>query len=218
MAASSRNSYWNKALRRWESITPSGGSGGGGGASTIVDGGDVAQGSKADAAATNSTGSWSIVSILKGLYERLTTLNTSQGSTTTAVNTVNTTAGGTTTAITTQTTTLGGYLVSIRDSLAGVLRASTLFIPGQRTVFNAVAAGGAANGGFVPGGVIMCSIVARGTDLRFTVASSNASPASATSNLLMQNERLDIRLPATAYISVISDNAVPGSIEITGLL
>lgn len=43
-------------------------SGGGGGAATIADGADVAEGAKADAAATNATGSWSVVALLKGLY------------------------------------------------------------------------------------------------------------------------------------------------------
>lgn len=49
-----------------------GGGGGSGGASTIADGADVAQGARADAAYTGS-GSATIVSILKGVYARLTT-------------------------------------------------------------------------------------------------------------------------------------------------
>lgn len=52
-------------------VVPGSGGTGGGGASTIVDGGDATQGAKADTAATNSTGSWTIVSILKGLYVQL---------------------------------------------------------------------------------------------------------------------------------------------------
>lgn len=45
--------------------------GGSTGAVTIADGADVTQGAKADSAATNSTSSWSVVSLLKGLYSLL---------------------------------------------------------------------------------------------------------------------------------------------------
>lgn len=48
-----------------------GGGGGGGGATTIADGADVAEGAKADAAATNGTGSWSVIAMLKGIYNSL---------------------------------------------------------------------------------------------------------------------------------------------------
>ncbi len=44
------------------------GSSSGGGPATIVDGGDVTQGSKADAAFTGGTGAATIVSVLKGVY------------------------------------------------------------------------------------------------------------------------------------------------------
>ena len=42
-----------------------------GGAVTIADGADVAEGAKADAAATDSTSAWTVVALLKGLYARL---------------------------------------------------------------------------------------------------------------------------------------------------
>jgi len=48
-----------------------GGGGGGGGAVTVADGADVTQGAKADAAATDSTSSWTVISLLKGLYAKL---------------------------------------------------------------------------------------------------------------------------------------------------
>jgi len=60
-------------------VVGGGGGGGGGGAATIADGADVAQGARANAAATDSTGSWSIVSLLKGLFARLPGLGTSGG-------------------------------------------------------------------------------------------------------------------------------------------
>ena len=41
------------------------------GAGGIVDGGDVTQGAKADAAATDSTSSWTIVALLKGMLAQL---------------------------------------------------------------------------------------------------------------------------------------------------
>ena len=41
--------------------------GGGGGPVTIADGADAAEGAKADSAATDSTSSWSVVSLLKGI-------------------------------------------------------------------------------------------------------------------------------------------------------
>lgn len=43
----------------------------GGGPATIADGANVTQGAKADAAATDSTSAWSLVSLLKGLYAAL---------------------------------------------------------------------------------------------------------------------------------------------------
>lgn len=56
--------------------------GGGGGAVTIADGADVAQGAKADSAATNSTSSWTIISLLKGLYALLASTLTVSGTVT----------------------------------------------------------------------------------------------------------------------------------------
>lgn len=50
------------------------GGGGGGGAVTIADGADITQGSQVDSAATNSTSSWSIVALLKGLFARTPTV------------------------------------------------------------------------------------------------------------------------------------------------
>jgi hypothetical protein len=52
----------------------SGGGGGGGGAVTIADGADVTQGAVADSAATNSTGSWSVVALLKGIIGKCISL------------------------------------------------------------------------------------------------------------------------------------------------
>jgi hypothetical protein len=51
-----------------------GGGGGGGGATTIADGADVAQGARADAAATSDTGTFSIVSLIKRGLGNWTTL------------------------------------------------------------------------------------------------------------------------------------------------
>jgi hypothetical protein len=51
-----------------------GGGGGGGGAATIADGADIAQGAKSQTAATNDTGSWSIVQLIKRGLENWTTL------------------------------------------------------------------------------------------------------------------------------------------------
>jgi hypothetical protein len=73
---------WRKILARLNlGITTSGGGGGGGGgggAVTVADGADVTQGAKADAAATDSTSSWSVVSALKGIFAKLAgTLTTS---------------------------------------------------------------------------------------------------------------------------------------------
>lgn len=53
--------------------------GGGGGATTIADGADVTQGALADSAATNSTSSWSVIALLKGLFAKLGLGNTSLG-------------------------------------------------------------------------------------------------------------------------------------------
>ena len=44
---------------------------GGAGAVTVADGADVTQGAKADSAANNSTSSWSLVALLKGIYALL---------------------------------------------------------------------------------------------------------------------------------------------------
>jgi hypothetical protein len=69
------------------------GGGGGGGAVTIADGSDVAEGAKADSAATSATGSWSIISLLKGIYNLLArTGNATAG--TNLSGTVTTTSGG----------------------------------------------------------------------------------------------------------------------------
>ncbi len=51
--------------------TSGGGGGGGGGAVTVADGADVTQGAKADAANTDSTSAWSVVSLLKGIWAKL---------------------------------------------------------------------------------------------------------------------------------------------------
>jgi hypothetical protein len=51
--------------------TSGGGGGGGGGAVTVADGADVTQGAKGDAANTDSTSSWSVVSLLKGIWAKL---------------------------------------------------------------------------------------------------------------------------------------------------
>src|SRR6266487_3165547 len=40
----------------------------------VKDGNDLTQGAKADSAATDSTSSWSIIAMLKGLYANLATL------------------------------------------------------------------------------------------------------------------------------------------------
>jgi hypothetical protein len=53
------------------SVAPGGGSGGGGGATTIADGADTAEGAKADTQATDDTGSWSVVAILKRISAAL---------------------------------------------------------------------------------------------------------------------------------------------------
>lgn len=55
-------------------ISTSGGSGGGGsggGAVTIADGADVAEGTRGDVAAGDSTSAWTVISMLKGIYARL---------------------------------------------------------------------------------------------------------------------------------------------------
>lgn len=54
-----------------------GGGGGGGGAATIADGADVAQGARADAAYTSGSGT--IVSILKGIFGKANTIDSTQG-------------------------------------------------------------------------------------------------------------------------------------------
>lgn len=56
------------------STSGGGGGGGGGGAVTVADGADVAQGATGDARATNATSSWSVVALLKGIFN-----NTSGG-------------------------------------------------------------------------------------------------------------------------------------------
>jgi hypothetical protein len=53
------------------STSGGGGGGGGGGAVTVADGADVAQGATTNAAATDSTSAWTVVSLLKGLYAKL---------------------------------------------------------------------------------------------------------------------------------------------------
>lgn len=63
------NLLW-KLLKGFANGTFVGSGGGGGGAVTIADGADVAEGAKGDAAATDNTSSWSVVSLLKGLYGR----------------------------------------------------------------------------------------------------------------------------------------------------
>jgi hypothetical protein len=50
--------------------------GGGGGAVTIANGADTAEGSTTDSAANNSTNAWSVVALLKGLYNQLSALIT----------------------------------------------------------------------------------------------------------------------------------------------
>jgi hypothetical protein len=59
---------------------------GGGGPATIADGADVAQGLKADAAATDSTSSWTVVAVLKGLWAKLSTIATNTTGAATAAN------------------------------------------------------------------------------------------------------------------------------------
>jgi hypothetical protein len=48
-----------------------GGGGGGGGAVTIANGADTAEGTTTDSAATDSTSAWTVVSLLKGLFSKL---------------------------------------------------------------------------------------------------------------------------------------------------
>lgn len=50
-----------------------GGGGGGGGAVTIADGADIAQGARAQTAATDDTGAWSLVQLTKRLLTRMAT-------------------------------------------------------------------------------------------------------------------------------------------------
>lgn len=47
---------------------------------TVADGADVTQGTKADPAASDATSAWSVVAVLKGLFARLTTGNSSTAS------------------------------------------------------------------------------------------------------------------------------------------
>jgi hypothetical protein len=63
-----------------------------------------------------------------------------------------------------------------------------------------------------------CSIVAIGADIRFAVGSTNAVAATATSHLILQNERLDIHLPTTPYIAAIRNATTSGTLEISELL
>jgi len=62
------------------------------------------------------------------------------------------------------------------------------------------------------------SIVAIGADIRFQVGSNNSTTASPTTQLILQNERLDIHLPTTPHISAIRNAGTSGTLEITELV
>jgi hypothetical protein len=134
-------------------LTGGGGGGGGGGATTIADGADVAQGAKADAAATDSTSSWTIVSLLKGIFAKLAgTLVTSNANIDVALSTrlkpadtlAAVTTVGTITNAVTVSGNVGSFTTVIKDTTAVTAAAYSAgnAVGGKRTLANAVRVSG----------------------------------------------------------------------------
>lgn len=106
-----------------------GGSGGGGSAVTMADGANVTQGAKADAANTNSTGSWTVVSLLKGIWAKLNggvaisnvagTVTVNQAVASALQATVSGNVGGLTTVIKDTTAVSTSPAYSIGDAVGG---------------------------------------------------------------------------------------------------
>jgi hypothetical protein len=69
------DSLWSLTRKILETLNGTGSAGGGGGSTgitvTVANGANTAEGSTTDAAATDSTSAWSIISLLKGLYAKL---------------------------------------------------------------------------------------------------------------------------------------------------
>jgi hypothetical protein len=83
----------------------------------------------------------------------------------------------------------------------------------SRTV-TANAAGGGDTDQALTATTTRISMVALGSAIRYVVGTGSLT-AGPTSHLILQNERLTIAVPAGASISVISNTATPGTLEIT---
>lgn len=88
---------------------------------------------------------------------------------------------------------------------------------GLPSVRRSVAAGAASANVALTASCRRASIVAIGADIRFAVGSSNSVAASATTHLILQNERLDIHLPSTPHIAAIRNAGTSGTLEISEL-
>lgn len=89
---------------------------------------------------------------------------------------------------------------------------------GRPSVRRVVAAGATSANVALTAACRRASIVAIGADIRFELASGSAATASATTHLILENERLDIHLPASPNIGAIRNGSVTGSLEITELV
>lgn len=116
-------------------------------------------------------------------------------------------------------TTLGAKTAALSLSVVPATDAkyNTLAQPSIARQLAADIAGGASANVALTAAVRRISIVARGSDLRYAIGSA-AATASATTHLIMMNERLDLAVPTTPNIAVLSDSATAGSLEITELV
>lgn len=104
-----------------------------------------------------------------------------------------------------------------RGSAATGALVNTLAQPGVARQLAAAAAGGSSASIALTTTARRVSIVARGSDLRYLVG-TGAVTALATSHYIMAGERIDIGVPASGVIAVLSATAATGVLEITELL
>lgn len=207
-----------------------GGGGGGHGAVTIADGADVAQGARADAAATSDTGTFSIVSLVKRGLGNWTTLLARipalvsgrmpvDGSGVTqpvSAESLPLPSGASTSALqTTGNTSLGNIDTKLpSQSIAGLFPVDTLAAVG---LARQLAAGSASTNTALTTTCRRISIHARGADIRYAIG-TGAQTASATSHFIAAGERLDIDVAASSQIAVIRAGSTDGTLELSELL
>lgn len=115
------------------------GGSGGGGAVTIANGADIAQGSLGDPAATDNTSSWSLISMIKGLWGQLASLITNSIAGNSYLSTIATNTG-------TTATELGNVSTSANQTTANntlnTIATSVSNLPAENNSFSHYAANG----------------------------------------------------------------------------